>query len=328
MPFFIIVIGASAGGRDALSKLIATLPQDLDAAVFIVMHLGKPGIENYLANQLQKYSVLPCQVATDGLAIQKGHIYIAAIDQHLVVKPGTMVLTKGPAENRWRPSIDVLFRSAAVAYSERVIGIVLTGLLDDGTAGMQAIKRCGGTSMVQDPQEAMYPDMPQSVLENTMVDFVLPVAAMSEAIQQTIATKQIDHIAVPPELKAEVALVEKTVTEIAEIQNLGEQTVYTCPDCGGSLWELKDGDHTRYRCHVGHAYSQKDLLHEQVHSINASLWTALRLMEQRRNLLNKMSKEEAEKGLHSLVKMHTERVRELEVHISNLKELIFHVKPD
>src|SRR5688500_12963388 len=118
MPFFIIVIGASAGGRDALGKLIAILPQDLDAAVFIVMHLSKQGIDNFLVNQLQKYTVLPCQVARQGLRVQKGHIYIAAIDYHLIIKQDTIQLTKGPAENRWRPSIDVLFRSAAVAYSE------------------------------------------------------------------------------------------------------------------------------------------------------------------------------------------------------------------
>jgi two-component system chemotaxis response regulator CheB len=328
MPFFIIVIGASAGGRDALGKLIATLPQDLDAAVFIVMHLSKQGIDNFLVNQLQKYTVLPCQVARQGLRVQKGHIYIAAIDYHLIIKQDTIHLTKGPAENRWRPSIDVLFRSAAVAYSERVIGIVLTGLLDDGTAGMRAIKRCGGTSIVQDPLEALYPDMPQSVIEHTEVDYILPVVAMGEAIQQTIAEKEFNNIVVPADIKTEVMLVEKMVTDIDVTANLGQQTVYTCPDCGGSLWEIIEGEHTRFRCHVGHAYSQKDLLKEQVDSITSSLWIALRLMEQRRNLLHKISIDEKNKGLHSLAEMHLERVRELEGHINNLKELIFHVKPD
>ena len=189
MPFFIIVIGASAGGRDVLCKLATTLPPELNAAVFIVSHLAKEGIDSFLANHLQKCTSLRCQLAAEGQPIETNHIYVAPVDFHLVLKPGTMHLTKDPAENRWRPSIDELFRTAAVHYKELVIGIILTGMLNDGTAGMQAIQRCGGTCIVQDPREAEYPSMPQSVLNNTMVDFVLPVAAMSEAIIETIEHK-------------------------------------------------------------------------------------------------------------------------------------------
>jgi two-component system chemotaxis response regulator CheB len=328
MPFFIIVIGASAGGRDALCKLIATLPQDLNAAIFIVMHVSRQGIDDYLTNQLQKCTSLPCKVAREGLPIQKGHIYIAAVDHHLLVKQGTIHITKGPAENRWRPSIDALFRSAAVHYNEQVIGIILTGLLDDGTVGMQAIKRCGGTCIVQDPREAVYPDMPQSVLDNTMVDFILPVTAMGEAIQHTIANKSKTGVIVPEELKTESALVERTVTAIDELDKLAKQSVFTCPDCGGGLWEIKDGDQTRYRCHIGHAYYENELLQKQFESLNTTLWVALRMMEERKKLLDKISDDEKRKNLHVLAQMHAERARELEVHINNLKELLFNAKPD
>ncbi|THU30369.1 chemotaxis protein CheB [Niastella caeni] len=209
MPFFIIVIGASAGGHDALCKLAATLPRHLHAAIFIVLHISSKGNDNFIVNQLQKYTSMHCELATEGLSIKPGHIYVASVDHHLILKAGAMHITKGPPENRWRPSIDVLFRSAAAYYTERVIGIVLTGLLDDGTAGMQAIKRCGGTCIVQEPREAAYPDMPQSVLNNAMVDFILPVAGMIEAIQYTIVNKTPVDAEVPDDIRAEAALLEK-----------------------------------------------------------------------------------------------------------------------
>jgi two-component system, chemotaxis family, protein-glutamate methylesterase/glutaminase len=328
MPFFIIVIGASAGGHDALCKLTATLPPDLNAAVFIVIHLSRESIDNFLTIRLQKCTSLPCELAADNLSIKKGHVYIAPVDHHLVLRHGTMHLTKGPPENRWRPSIDVLFRSAAVHYSEQAIGIILTGMLDDGTAGMQAIQRCGGTCIVQEPAEAEYPDMPQSVINNTMVDFILPAGQMNEALQHTILTKTISGVKVPKDLKAEAALVDRTSITIGEMTLLGNQSVYSCPDCGGGLWEIKEGEHIRYRCHIGHAFSENELLSKQYESVNASLWVALRMMEERRNLLNKISKEEITKNLHILAKSHIERAKELEVHINNLKELLFNVKPN
>ena len=328
MKSFVIVIGASAGGRDALCRLAATFSQNLNASVFVVLHLARKGIDNFLAARLQKCTSLKCVLAADGLPIQTGHIYIAPVDHHLIVKNGAMRLTKGPAEGRWRPSIDVLFRSAAVSYSEHVIGIVLTGMLDDGTVGMQAIKKCGGVSIVQDPNEAVYPDMPQSVLHNTIVDFILPVSEMNEAIQHTINQRTIKGVTIPIELKAEAELIEKTATSIDEVSKLGEHSVYTCPDCGGGLWEIRNSGFTHYRCHIGHAYTENELLKKQFESLNGTLWVALRMMEERKNLLNRISRQEKEKNLHALANMHAENSNELEAHITRLKELLFNVKPD
>lgn len=327
MPFFIVVIGASAGGQEALCQLVATLPQDLNAAFFTVLHISKNGLENFLAARLQKCTTLHCTSAVDDAAIEKGHLYVAPADHHLILTPGIMHLRKGPVENRWRPSIDVLFRSAAVYYGERVIGIVLSGLLDDGTSGMQAINKCSGTCIVQDPAEAAYPDMPQSVINNTAVDHILQVSDMGEAIRETIAGKKITGLEAPLELKAEVALIEKTITGIGDISKLGNQTVYSCPDCGGGLWEIKEDEHTRYRCHIGHAFSESDLLKKQFESLNGTLWVALRMMEERKNLLNRIVQQDLTKNMQALAKMHAERVQELDIHINNLKELLFNIKP-
>ena len=165
-PKFVIVVGTSAGGMSALSELVGQLKSGMDAAVFVVMHLSRTSISDFLMHRLQPLTQLKCEIATEGAPIKKNHIYIASPNLHLLVKKGSIILGRGPQENRWRPSIDVLFRSAAAAYSTRAIGVVLTGLLDDGTTGMLTIKRSGGTCIVQDPNEAEYPDMPLSVLNN------------------------------------------------------------------------------------------------------------------------------------------------------------------
>src|SRR5665647_95453 len=175
-PKFVIIVGTSAGGLKALSEFAGQLKPGLDAAVFIVMHLSRTSISDFLMHRLQPLTDLKCEVATEGATIKKGHIYVAAPNLHLLVKKGKIILGYGPEENRWRPSIDVLFRSAAAAYSTRVIGVILTGLLDDGTTGMLAIKRSGGTCIVQNPNEAEFPDMPLSVLDNMEVNYCISLA--------------------------------------------------------------------------------------------------------------------------------------------------------
>lgn len=325
-PKYIVVVGTSAGGRGALAELVTQLPQHLDTAIFIVMHLSNTEIGNFLSSRLQRYTSIPCSLAEEGRQIAAGHIYVAPIDYHLIIKKGYMKVTNGPRENRWRPSIDVLFRSAAATYGERVIGIVLTGMLDDGTAGMLAIKKSGGTCIVQDPEEAEYPDMPNSVLQNMQADYVLPLSQMGFILADLVKHKELKGIPVPPEVTMEAAIAEKAVMGINEVNQLGKQTLYTCPDCGGVLWEIKEHDFHRYRCHAGHAYTQQDLLKRQTENLENTLWVALRLMEERENLLRKIGEEERRKGFSTLSQTHEQRADELKVHIQVLKKELFKLK--
>ncbi|CAM3410190.1 chemotaxis protein CheB [Aequorivita lipolytica] len=235
-PKFIIVVGTSAGGMNALIELVSQLKENMDAAFFIVMHLSRTSISDFLVHRLQPHTSLKCEVAEDA-SIEKGHIYVAAPNQHLLVKKNKIILGRGPEENRWRPSIDVLFRSAAAAYSTRVIGIVLTGSLDDGTTGMLAIKRSGGTCMVQDPNEAEYPDMPLSVLNNMEVDYCMPLHQMGETIFEITQTNP-EEIAAPQDVIIESEIAERVVVDYEHVKQIGEKSIYACPDCGGGLWDI------------------------------------------------------------------------------------------
>lgn len=230
-PKFVIVVGTSAGGMNALSEFVAQLKTGMDAAVFIVMHLSRTSISDFLMLRLQPHTQLQCEIATEGASIKKDHIYVASPNLHLLVKKGNIILGRGPEENRWRPSIDVLFRSAAVAYSTRAIGVILTGLLNDGTTGMLAIKRSGGTCIVQDPNEAEYPDMPLSVLDNMEVDFCISLADMGEVISNITQTTPEEKPA-PDDVIIESQIAERVVVDYDNVSKLGEKSIYACPDCG------------------------------------------------------------------------------------------------
>lgn len=322
-PKFVVVIGTSAGGFFALAELISQLDEGMDAAFFVVMHLSKKGIGSYLVNQMQEYTPLFCTEAEDNMPIQKGNIYFAQPNKHLIVKKGLVKLGSGPAENRWRPAIDVLFRSAAAAYDGRTIGIVLTGMLDDGAAGMVAIKRCGGTCIVQDPDEAEYPDMPLSVLEEINVDYCIPLSKMSGTISRIIATREdVDNL-VPADIIKEVKISEDGIGSIDDLQQLGSCTFYCCPDCGGVLFELNNDSHLRYRCHTGHTFSVTDLLSKQNKSIESSMWVTLRAMEERKNLLAQLA--EKNQGSKKAPLDYHEKIDDLQHHVDTLKTVLLDI---
>jgi len=328
-PKFIIVIGASAGGLNALCEVVAQLHEDIDAAIFVVLHLSRRGIGDYLRHRLQQNTVLRCSVVAEEMPIERGHIYVAVPDYHLIVKKGVCKVGDGVEENRWRPSIDVLFRSAAVAYGERVIGVILTGLMDDGTAGMIAIKRCGGLSVVQDPNEAEYPEMPLSVLNNISVDYSLPLSQIGYVLFQFMETKQFLDTPVPEDVIREAEIAEKVATGIDVVQQVSEgQAVYSCPDCGGSLWELGEIGQRRFRCHIGHVYTELDLLIKEQETIEKTLWVALRMMEERKHLLNRLASESTSKGLLTMARDHKKRAGDLQNHIDILKGILFKIKID
>lgn len=322
-PKFIIVAGASAGGMNALSELVAQFNDEMDVAVFIVMHLSRTSISDFLVHRLQPHSSFKCELAKEGAKIQKGHIYIAAPNQHLLVKKNKIILGGGPEENRWRPSIDVLFRSAAAAFSTRAIGIILTGLLDDGTTGMSAIKRSGGTCIVQDPNEAEYPDMPLSVLNNMEVDYCISLSKMGDAVLEIIQTEP-EEIAAPADVIIESEIAERVVVDYESVKKLGEKSIYACPDCGGGLWSIdKKNGPDRYRCHIGHSYSETDLVDKQGEILESTLWTALRIMEERRTLLKKMEQDNSKKGLSKMAESYQEKGENIQFHVDKMKEVLF-----
>jgi two-component system chemotaxis response regulator CheB len=231
---------------------------------------------------------------------------------------GTMLVTKGARENRSRPAIDPLFRSAAVAYRSRVIGVVLTGYLDDGTAGMTAIKRCGGVCVVQDPDDAAYPDMPRSVLGQVKADHVVPMAEMGALLTRLLDRPRRVEKKVPDDIAIEARIAERVLSDLPSVEAVGEQVPFNCPGCGGVLWEVSKGKLLRYRCHTGHAYTSAVLLAEQAAKIEETLWVALRMFEERRNLLTKVSKGGGRDDSTSTAA----RARESEVHIRRIRELL------
>ncbi len=323
-PKFIIVVGTSAGGMNALIELVSQLKDNMDAAFFIVMHLSRTSISDFLVHRLQPHTSLKCEVATEDAKIKKGHIYVAAPNQHLLVKKNKIILGRGPEENRWRPSIDVLFRSAAAAYSTRVVGVVLTGSLDDGTSGMLAIKRSGGICMVQDPNEAEYPDMPLSVLNNMEVDHCILLHQMGETIFEITQTNP-EEIAAPQDVILESEIAERVVVDYEHVKQLGEKSIYACPDCGGGLWDIpkQNGKSDRYRCHIGHSYSEKDLVVKQGEILESTLWIALRIMEERGNLLKKMEDDNNKKGLSRMAASYREKGEDIQFHVDKMKQILF-----
>lgn len=328
-PKHIIVIGASAGGLQAVTELMAQVTAEMDAAIFVVLHTPHYSYADVIAQRLQRNSVFTCKLAEHEEAIQSKHFYLAVPDKHLILKKGKILLGRGPVENRWRPSIDVLFRSAAVAYNARVIGVILTGLLEDGVAGMQIIKECGGTCIIQDPGQAEYPDMPQAVLRYVDVDYCSSLDQIAVILQEKAKNEvETDH-PVPERIQREAEIAERVASGIENMQSLGgERSNYSCPECGGGLWEIHDGGVIRYRCYTGHMYTSDELLDRKRKELEDTFWVALRILEERRNLLNKMSEEEQSKGWVKSSGNKQKRAEELETHISRLKEVLFNSTDD
>jgi two-component system chemotaxis response regulator CheB len=291
----IVVLGASVGGIEALRTIVGGLPKDFAASVFVVMHLApySPGI---LAEILDRAGALSAANVVDGERIQPGHIYVAPPDRHLIIEPNRVRLTRGPKENRFRPAIDPLFRSAAQVYGPRVIGVVLTGYLDDGTAGLWAIKRLGGTAIVQDPFDALAPSMPHSALSQVNVDYCVPVAEIAPLLVRLTSTAIEEEGAyqVPEEMEIEVSIAKENTALDAGVLRLGEPSNYACPECHGVLLQLKEENRVRFRCHTGHAYSVDSLLSEITEGVETSLWSAIRSIEESVLLLRHMAEHLAE----------------------------------
>lgn len=284
----LVVIGASAGGVRALSSLVRGLPSDFPAPVMVVLHIGAH--RSILAEILSRAGALPAEQAAQGRRIEPGRIYVAAPDQHMLVMGDKVLLTHGAKEHHARPAIDPLFLSAALSRGPATIGVILTGRLDDGTAGLQAIKACGGTAVVQDPADAEVPDMPASALRHVEVDHRVPLAAMPHLLA-SLASRSVAGTAArqPPEpLLHEQALSLSKGNAMEHLAKLGVPSSYACPDCHGGLWEIVDSQPRRFRCHTGHAFTIRTLQETLAEAADESLWNARRALQERLILLREM----------------------------------------
>jgi two-component system, chemotaxis family, protein-glutamate methylesterase/glutaminase len=287
----VVVVGASAGGIEALSALLALLPADFPAALFVVIHVAadSPGV---LPNILARAGELPVETAKDGNAIRPGHVYVAPPDRHLLLEQGNMRVTRGPKENRFRPAVDPLFRSAAQAYGRQVIGIVLSGSLDDGAAGLWAVKGRGGLAIVQEPGEAAYPSMPLSAMQYVAVDYRVTIAEMGKLLPQLVGAvvEEKEAVAVPDKIEIETRIASEDNPLAAGVMELGPLSPYTCPECSGVLVQVRDGELLRFRCHTGHAYSMESLMVGINESIDKTLWNTVRALEEHMLLLRHLGK--------------------------------------
>lgn len=279
-PRHIVVIGASAGGIEALSKIVAGLPAEFPAAVAVVMHTS-PHSPPILHDILARCGQLSVVSPSDMEPLRAGIIYVAPPDFHLLIEPGHVRLTKGPKENRFRPAVDPLFRSAAQVFGPNTIGVVLTGNLDDGAAGLWAIKELGGVAIVQDPKEAMHPSMPKSAIEAVDVDHVASLADIPALLVQVTSTSERDDAAqrsAPVQKEVDVANQRDPLQ--AGVRDLGAPSYFTCPECHGVLLQRTQGRHFQFRCHTGHAYSVESLLVEIQDQIEVQLWNAIRAIQE------------------------------------------------
>lgn len=286
----IVTIGASAGGVDAIRSLAAALPGDFAAAVLFVLHIGAH--KSSLPWLLNQTGPLPACHPNDGDPIEAGHIYVAPPDHHLLVEPGRIRLTRGPRENWARPAVDPLFRSAARAYGAGVIGVILTGGLNDGTAGLFEIKQHGGTTIVQDPSDAMDPGMPRSALKHVKVDHCLPLAGIPALLASLVGKRQPGAVA---ELARSPASGTRRRTMTAEYK-LDHPVAVTCPDCGGALLRSELGSLTQFRCHIGHVYTAEVMVAAQFAALEWDLEAAMRALSERGELCRQMAETASASG--------------------------------
>ena len=323
----IVVIGTSTGGVAALIELVKVLPADFPAPIFVVMHVpaDSPSI---LPQLLDSVSALQARHPQDGEVVEAGVIYVARPDHHLLLEGNRVLVTRGPKENRFRPSIDALFRSAAYTYGPRVTGVVLTGYLDDGTSGLWSVQRMGGVAVVQAPYDAEQPSMPTNALEFVAADYVVPLAQLGALLVRLTQERAPAKVRLPAAeldlLKIELTIAKQGGGFELGIIDKGKLTPFTCPDCHGALTQLIEGKMIRYRCHTGHAYTISALLSEVTESVGSVLYQAMRGLEETKMLLQNLGRHFADDLQESVAALFFRKAEEigqqaLVVHESILK---------
>lgn len=327
----IVVIGASSGGVEALIGLVGGLPADLPAAVFVVVHLPAeaPSVLPKILNRSGPLKAVECE---DGALVRPGHIYVACPDRHLLVEDGRVRSVRGPKENRHRPAVDSLFRSAAVAHGPRAVGVILTGALDDGTVGLAAIKRCGGVAVVQDPDDALFSGMPQSALEHVEVDHCLPLPEIAPLLSRIVREEEMVEeegaYLVPDDMELEDRMARIDSATPENVEKLGHPSTFTCPECEGPLWEIQDEEILRFRCRVGHAYTAESMLAGKTEALEGALWTALNTLEEGAQMSRKLAKESHGRGHEHAAARFEERARKTREQADLIRQALNNAVPD
>ena len=312
----LVVIGASAGGVEALRQFVACLPRDLRASVVAVLHLPAGGT-SVLPSILDRAGPLPAHPVQDGAALEPGTIYVGVPDCHVQIDDGHLRVGGGPRENGHRPAINPLFRSAARSHRDRTIGVILSGALDDGTLGLRAIKAHGGMTIVQDPESALHPGMPNAAIRAVAPDRVLTPEQIAAVVAEFVnGAGEKGHNGQTMEERSE----REQVREQARPDQRGEETGMTCPECGGAIYELTDGGIVTYRCRVGHQYGSDTFVVEQSRTAESSLWASLRLLEERAVLMRRLADRYARQERTS--RRFAEKADELEGHAAELTQLL------
>ena len=326
----IIVVGASAGGVEALSRLAGQLPEELPASLFIILHIPAQS-PSLMPEILSRSGPLEATHPMDGEKIRRGHIYVAPPDYHLLLERERIRVIRGPKENRHRPAVDPLFRSAAVAYGPRVVGVILTGSLDDGTAGLWDIKRRGGVAVVQDPNDALYQSMAASALAHVQVDYCLPLSEIGATLVQLANQSAPEEGAypVPEDMEQETQYTEmQDADTLASSERLGTPSAFSCPECGGVLWELRNGELVRFRCRVGHAFSIESVLAAQNEQLEAALWTALKTLEESASLAKRMAQRAQNRGQDWLTRRFQQQSHNAEQRAITIRQVLNKDEPD
>jgi two-component system chemotaxis response regulator CheB len=317
----ILALGASAGGLEALRLVASRLPPDLPAAVLTVIHLSAH-FRSSLDAILTQAGPLPAAFAADGDRVQNGRIYIGPPERHLILEGERLRLGIGPRENHSRPAIDPLFRSVAVCCGSRAVGVVLTGTLGDGASGLGALKQCGGVAVVQDPEDAAFPEMPATAIEAARPHHVVGLAALPALLGRLAREPAGTPVPAPPGLQYEVEIARSGRSSMNSLDELGSRSVVACPDCHGVMWQIEDGGALRYRCHVGHAYAAELMSLALDEGLRRALGSALRALDERLYLAQRLERQARQTGRARSAETWALRAREVEQEAKVIRDSI------
>ena len=321
LPSRIVVIGGSAGALEPLMAMLAELPPDLDMAYFVVIHFPA-NRTSILPSLLNRATRLKAGYAESGEEIMAGRVYVAPSDRHLVVDDGRVSVINGPKENASRPSIDVLFRSAAISAGPRVIGIVLSGSLDDGSAGLLSITKHGGRTIAQDPLDAMFGEMPQNAVISGKAQSVLPAAAIAGALCEIASERPPEHVTMSHDSNS-----QRDRNGMPQDEPFEKPSPFVCPECQGTLWQVRDDELERYRCRVGHAYSEQTLWEQKGESLEAALWAAQRALHEQADLSKRIAENARSRNNTKLAARYDDKRRAAEMAQKTVRDVLLHVRP-